>query len=103
MNFKEYLAANLNEGSPYTGLAGKNRAVADNPTLHDGNARNEKDAGELMAAGAAGTPNDQDDRAKLRLSPAEERRAKLRKIAMAKAKRSETFIGRFLRKIGMKD
>lgn len=102
MNFKEYLAANLTEGSPYAGC--RPRGPLDNPNMRDCDAKSERDANELLAATTQNKDAKQHtaDKDKLRLTPAEERRAKARKIAMAKAKREESFIGRFLRKIGAK-
>ena len=102
MNFKEYLAANLTEGSPYAGC--RPRGPLDNPNMRDSDEKSERDANELLATTAKNKDAKQyaADKDKLRLTPAEERRAKARKIAMAKAKREESFIGRFLRKIGVK-
>lgn len=100
MNFKEYLAANLTEGSGY-----KYRGPTDNPRMNDSNASSEGEANELLATSAANTPKSvrqaTKDKDKMILSPAEERRAKARRAAMAKASRNNTFIGRILKKFGI--
>lgn len=120
MNFKEYLAANLNEGSPYDGVKSPKRDNAPlGPAPIDGKPkssvkpedrepRSEHDAANWLSGNGPKTDADREReeiRAKLAApsSDAVRRRQRAREDAFNRAKRSETFVSRILRKIGIKD